>query len=257
MGGLCTSNAVSQTQIKRLSKDQKLASSHYSVIGNDDEKFAEAQFVEKQRSASKDRDGSTHSQGNNHDATLQKSDRKSLLLKIKASGSSSGSGVNLKNRTNRLASADLSSLGRKVFCDFLIKCMAMEVLQFWDMTSEFVANCSKKVVSEAAYNIANKMMQEFIVPEAPQRMDLGYTIDGPLLEAYCLGTYSIDQFDPARRSLWKLLKGLQMDACMTFGVKSHTAQAVAKFLESEERKMHQLTFQRDVNPLIRMLRRKS
>ncbi|KAH9256677.1 hypothetical protein BASA81_005181 [Batrachochytrium salamandrivorans] len=52
------------------------------------------------------------------------------------------------------------------------------------------------------------------------------------------------------------MQGLKMDASVSFGgVKTPNALVVGLFLEGEERKMHQLRFQRDVHPLLHLLRR--
>lgn len=146
-------------------------------------------------------------------------------------------------------------LGRQQFTSFLRRCYSLEVLEFWDETTRYIRlakhNSSKFV------HVGRSMIEEYVLPNSPQKLDLGWEIEDPLLAAYAGEVeFTAGSFDPCRWMLLKLMQGLKMDASVLYGgVKTPTALVVGLFLEEEERKMHQLRFQRDVHPLLHLLRR--
>lgn len=144
--------------------------------------------------------------------------------------------------------------GRTTFTQFLTKCYSSEVLEFWDMSTEYIQKCRKKSITESAKELACKMVAEYVLPNAPQKLDLGESIELPLIHSYEHNDFSPGSFDEARALLLKLLQGLRMDASVTYGVTSPATLSIEDFLEDEERKMHQLRFKRDVHPLLHKLR---
>ena len=145
--------------------------------------------------------------------------------------------------------------GRLMFSNFLKKCYSHEVLDFWDLSTEYIKACKKKSISEHSKELGKKMISEFILPGAPQKLDLGHQIEEPLVETYNRNSFDPGTFDATRAFLLKLLQGLKMDASVFYGVTSPTSVSMNAFLEDEERKMHQLRFQRDVHPLLHKFRK--
>ena len=171
-----------------------------------------------------------------------------------SSANSSGSS-SLKIRGGSRNREDQLAMGRALFSSFLKKCYSHEVLDYWDQSTNYIKLCKKHGVVDQAKDLARTMVQEFVVPNAPQKLDLGETIEDPLLRSYQTNEWDVNSFDATRRFLLKLLQGLRMDASVKYGVTSPTSQSIAVFLEEEERRMHQLMFQRDVHPLLHKLRK--
>lgn len=93
------------------------------------------------------------------------------------------------------------------------------------------------------------------LPNAPQKMDLGYTVDIPLVQSFRMGKFEFDSFDEARNVIWRIILGLQLDASILYGIKSGAAAAITKYIESEQKRVIQLFFQRDVHPLLIKIRK--
>jgi hypothetical protein len=194
-----------------------------------------------------------HADGDRHSGATRKAKHWSLQ-RSRTDSSANNSQGSLKVRGSR-ASDDISSHGRFIFSQFLTKCYSHEVLDYWDSTTQYIKLCKKRVAGDHAKELAKKCIVEYVLPGASQKLDLGEAVEDPLVSVYESNNFEPGTFDPTRKMLLKLLQGLRMDAIVSLGVKSPNAIAVSAFLEEEERKMHQLMFQRDVHPLLHKLRK--
>lgn len=87
-----------------------------------------------------------------------------LRKSVSHSKGSGGSGLLLLNMVfrSRNSSEDFVTAGKKVFLEFLKKCYSLEVLEFWDYTTDYVMACRRKRVPESALALAAKIVQEFM-----------------------------------------------------------------------------------------------
>lgn len=150
--------------------------------------------------------------------------------------------------------------GRQLFSGFLQRCYSVEVLEFWDGTSKYICLAKQQQPgnnSTRHVDLAKRLIAEYLLPDSKQKLDLGWEIEDPLIEAYeGKREFTAGSFDSCRKLLFKLMLGLKMDANVSYGgAKIPNAVAIAMFLDDEERKMHQMRFQRDVHPLLHLLRR--
>ncbi|KAH9256678.1 hypothetical protein BASA81_005182 [Batrachochytrium salamandrivorans] len=73
-------------------------------------------------------------------------------------------------------------LGRQQFTTFLQRCYSQEVLEFWDETTRYIRLAKHN--STKFIQVARSMIEEYVLPNSPQKLDLGWEIEDPLLAAY-------------------------------------------------------------------------